>query len=222
MRVVWRQSGLTQSANDQEVPSGNMAAIGDSSNSAGEIVIKPQFERVESFSEGLASFCVGGKRDADGEVTTTDGAKWGFIDDSGRIVIPPQFASVQPFSDGLAAFWGEREKHFGLVNSAGQIVRTPEFSSVGAFVQGLALARRDAGSTFIRSSGEVAFELEGRSEYGFSEGLALICNSKCGFVDGTGKPIISYEFDDAASFSEGLAAVEREDLWGYINKSGRL
>ena len=33
-----------------------------------------------------------------------------------------------------------------------------------------------------------------------------------GFVDGAGKPAISYELDDAESFSEGLAAVRREDL----------
>jgi hypothetical protein len=77
----------------------------------------------------------------------------------------------------------------------------------------LALVHRDAGSTFIRPSGEVAFDLEGRSEGGFSEGLAEVCNNgKCGFVDGTGK----------LTFSEGLAAVEREDLWGYVDKSGRL
>ena len=83
---------------------------------------------------------------------------------------------------------------------------------------------RDAGLTFIRPSGEVAFDLEGRSEHGFSEGLAAeVCNNgKCGFVDGTGKLTISYKFDEAAAFSEGLAAVERGDSWGYIDKSGRL
>jgi hypothetical protein len=53
--------------------------------------------------------------------------------------------------------------------------------------------------------------------------LAEVCNNgKCGFVDGTGKLTVSYKFDEAEAFSEGLAAVERGDLWGYIDKSGRL
>ncbi len=32
----------------------------------GAVAVKPQFEWVKSFSEGLAAFCVGGQRDAEG------------------------------------------------------------------------------------------------------------------------------------------------------------
>ena len=55
----------------------------------GTIVINPQFDKAESFSEGLAAVRIGGKE--------------GFIDKTGHYVINPQFDSANSFSDGLAA-----------------------------------------------------------------------------------------------------------------------
>ena len=34
------------------------------------------------------------------------------------------------------------------------------------------------------------------------------------------KEIIPLQYDDAYSFSEGLAAVKKDELWGYIDKNG--
>ena len=69
----------------------------------------------------------------------------------------------------------------------------------------------------------------------FSEGLALVENrDRCGFVDTSGKLVISMEYCEAKPFSEGLAAVSLEDSqvylhgqydrekWGYIDKTGRM
>ena len=57
------------------------------------IVINPQFDWAEPFSEGLARVLIGG-------IGT---GKWGFIDKTGHYVINPQFDSAGSFSDGLAA-----------------------------------------------------------------------------------------------------------------------
>ena len=57
----------------------------------------------------------------------------------------------------------------------------------------------------------------------FSEGLAPVQNQKhlWGYIDKTGKEVISCRFDSAECFSEGLAAVKnQEGLWGYIDKMG--
>ena len=49
---------------------------------------------------------------------------------------------------------------------------------------------------------------------------------KWGYIDKSGKIVIEPQFDDASSFSEGLAAVCLGDYcplrgkWGYIDKSG--
>ena len=61
----------------------------------------------------------------------------------------------------------------------------------------------------------------------FSEGLAMIQGYNkdggagyFGFVDGTGKIQIPLEWDEAKPFSEGIAPVKRDGVWGYINKEG--
>ena len=47
-------------------------------------------------------------------------------------------------------------------------------------------------------------------------------DSKWGFIDKTGKLVISAQFDDVGPFSEGLAAVNQNGKWGYIDRSGEV
>ena len=74
----------------------------------------------------------------------------------------------------------------------------------------------------------------------FSEGLARVCREgKYGFVDKTGREVVSCQYDDAGDFCEGLARVEvhvpsddcADDDWidrilggknGYIDKTGTV
>ena len=52
-------------------------------------------------------------------------------------------------------------------------------------------------------------------------------NGKVGFIDKTGKVVISPQFDSAlteddVTFREDLAAVQIGDKWGYIDKKGKF
>lgn len=47
-------------------------------------------------------------------------------------------------------------------------------------------------------------------------------NGKWGFVNNDGKTVIEPKFDEAMSFSNGLAAVRSGDKWGFIDDSGEL
>jgi hypothetical protein len=60
----------------------------------GTIVIKPQFDKAQAFSEGLAAVML----------EQNFAQKWGFIDTTGKLVIPATY-SLKPgrFSEGLAA-----------------------------------------------------------------------------------------------------------------------
>lgn len=57
----------------------------------------------------------------------------------------------------------------------------------------------------------------------FSEGLAAVeIDKKWGYIDKSGKIVISATYKDAMKFSEGLAGVRTKEGWGFINKSGEL
>jgi hypothetical protein len=56
----------------------------------------------------------------------------------------------------------------------------------------------------------------------FSEGLARVrLNWKYGFIDPTGKEVISLKYDEADSFSKGLARVCLNGKFGFIDLTGK-
>jgi len=64
----------------------------------------------------------------------------------------------------------------------------------------------------------------------FSEGLAVVSagtshprsghNQRYGYIDMTGKVVISLQYDWAHDFREGVAAVSKGGKWGFIDKTG--
>ena len=54
------------------------------------------------------------------------------------------------------------------------------------------------------------------------DGLARVrLNNKWGFIDKTGKEVITLKYDNASDFSEGLATVSINNKWGFIDKTGK-
>ena len=52
--------------------------------------------------------------------------------------------------------------------------------------------------------------------------IAFKKNDKWGFVDTTGKVVVEAKFDNAKSFSNGLAAVCQGEKWGFADKDGTV
>ncbi len=66
------------------------------------------------------------------------------------------------------------------------------------------------------------YEKEDYNTGAFREGLAPFMTTKAvGFIDWTGKVVISPEYDTAWNFSEGFARVKKNDKMGYIDKTGK-
>lgn len=57
-----------------------------------------------------------------------------------------------------------------------------------------------------------------------SDGYIAVADSsgKWGFIDSAGELVIKYQYNDAWSFSNHLAAVKHVDTWGYISERGEL
>jgi bifunctional DNA-binding transcriptional regulator/antitoxin component of YhaV-PrlF toxin-antitoxin module len=175
----------------------------------GRLVIPPKhaFTRYESFREGLAKYTDRG---------------WGFIDRRGQVVIPAQYTETGNFSEGLAFVAGVERQRYGYINKTGELAIPYQFKYASDFHEGLALViLRDVQYAFINRTGKVV--LQSRSWQGvdhFSEGLAAVRLSitnnhvyrgyqelKYGFIDRSGRVVVSPQFDRAEKFSEGRALI---------------
>jgi hypothetical protein len=101
----------------------------------GKIVINPVYERVSSFSEGLAAVC-SGPGCYFGTQNTNKEKKWGFVDKTGKVVIVAQFADAGGFREGVAnvSVGGK----WGYIDENGKFVINPQYDSASPFENGLA------------------------------------------------------------------------------------
>jgi len=183
----------------------------------GKILIQPEWDAVGSeYLRGIIGF-------NEGLCAVRKDGKWGYIDAGGRVVIPSQFDSAGPFVEGLAGV--KLGSLNGYIDKTGSYAINPQFESAGAFHEGLAAVHADTGWGFINKEGVYVVKPDkGRNvpPDGFSGGLAVVCASKCGYVDHSGTFAIRPQFNSAATFSDGLAAVQINKNWGYINTAGKI
>jgi hypothetical protein len=175
-------------------------------NAAGKIVIAPQFEQADVFSDGLAIIRIGGRD--------------GYVGTDGRIVIPVQFARATRFSEGLAAVAHDRA--YGYIDRTGATVLAYQFDAAYPFHDGLARVRVDGNDGFIDRTGRfvVPPRYEGASD--FAGGLAPVkVGQRWGFIDTTGTPVVEPQFDAVQPFQQGRWHVMREGRWGAVDRAGR-
>ncbi len=199
-------------------------------NKKGEYVIKPQFDDVKEFSEGLARVKVDGK--------------WGYIDYKGKMVVKPNFVIAQAFSEGLAWVfidtvewkqWSDG-KHLcyarkaGLIDKTGEYVIKPQYDHAGKFRHGLAWVEIDGKYGFIDKMGNMVVEpqFDGIA-LKYENGFYIVCKHRYyGVVDTTGKIIFEPKSMIKPIFHEDYARISTgERRWvpsnyGYIDKTGKI
>jgi hypothetical protein len=184
----------------------------------GEWAIQPQYWRVQPFSEGLAAVTY--------RLKGYD-FKEAYIDKRGKAVIefPKGVAEAGPFSEGLAAIrtsgYASVGK-LGYVDRSGTVAIPYQFAEGGSFHEGLAavvldgqcyIEARDGGSRGTPPSVPAATSCGGVPSF-------ITKRCKEGFIDRTGK--VKFTFDSTRDFSEGLAAVEKDSNWGFIDPTGKF
>jgi hypothetical protein len=176
---------------------------------------KDRFGRIGRFSEGLVPARPYGVR------------LWGFMNSAGRFVIPPKIHAdnVRSFREGLAAI--EVDHKTGYINRSGRIVITPSFVDAGPFGGGFARVVVEGPCLYKTNDGPcsepvVLPDYEPPSFFNAQKAQSGIKACRFSFIDKTGKTITKQTFDDADAFSEGLAAVKVDKLWGYINQTGKV
>ncbi len=111
-------------------------------NKKGEYVIKPQFDEIGDFSDGLARVKVDGK--------------YGYVDYDGKMVVKPQFDIAEDFSEGLALViidTDEWHRKIYYIDKAGNYVSEAQFWA--RFCHGLARVMVDGKCGFIDKTGNM-------------------------------------------------------------------
>ncbi len=122
---------------------------------------------------------------------------WGYANQKGELVIAAQYAKCYKFSpEGLAAIYDQEEKQYHFINPKNERLAT------------------ETKSYKLRDG--MGFDVEG-----FMGGLALIrVGEKWGYMDVSGKLVISAKYDDANDFTDGHAAVKTGTTYFIIDKKG--
>ncbi len=179
-------------------------------------------------------------RPSEGLIAVKVQDKWGFMDLRGKMVIEPQFERdfneyhedryEGLFRGGLA--FAKQNGKFGYIDQTGKFVIAPQFDKADHFAGGLARVSVNGKWGLINRRGEFVaaprFQMIGEFVEDFA--VASIDGSMFGYLDRTGKLVITPQFNEADNFSEGLACVKkavqvgRETtwLWGYIDTSGKF
>jgi hypothetical protein len=159
----------------------------------------------------------------EGLVQIAKNGKIGFIDKSGNEVIPCQFDNAFDFSEGLAIIcMGEK---YGYIDTKGNVVIPCEYEYAYDFAEGLAPVKKDGKNVIINKSGEVVFTIVNDIFPRFCDGLARISkndgsNILSGFINTKGNEVIPCVYSCWNDFSEGLVAVSKDGINGYVDKNG--
>ena len=164
------------------------------------------------FSEGLVPAC------CDGE--------YGFYNDLGEMQFGG-FEAAGAFQDGLAPV--KKDGQWVLVDTAGD-VKSQAFEEIvldsqGNYLSGERFLAKSEGKYGIYNKEQelvCTLDCTDVDVYTQDKLIAVCKDDKWGFVNAEGKMVLEPTYEQAKSFSYGLAAVCVDGKWGFIDPSGTL
>lgn len=153
--------------------------------------------------------------------------KTGFRDLDGNIAIKAIYDSAEMFSEGHSAV--EINGIWGLIDEKGNYVIPLKYESLGDLNNGLISFRKEDKIGFMDINEKVIIQPELYWADEFSEGLCAVSTDynsdkprKYGYIDVTGKLVVPYKFDHATKFENGRGIIQLNNLWGAIDKTGKI
>lgn len=112
------------------------------------------------------------------------------------------------------------------LNPATEFVFTDvaENSRGQVFENGCAAVADESGWYLADEKGKPCFDARFSQAKGVEGGLLAVAdeNGKWGFADGKGELVLDFQYEEAYSFSDSLAAVRYGGKWGYMNRYGQF
>jgi len=136
------------------------------------------------------------------------GNKWGLVNKNGKEIISPKYEGVCPFVGGFSAVMvGEK---WGIIDKSGKEIIPIKYDGIGVY--------RIIRKVIYPPKDVPCDDLEDLVREGL---IAIKVGDKYGFVDKSGKFVISPKYDDVMPFVGGIAAVKRDEKWGFVDKTGK-
>ncbi|MBZ0198849.1 MAG: WG repeat-containing protein [Ignavibacteriaceae bacterium] len=195
-------------------------------NNKGKILIKPEYEEAEAFSEGLAAVKA---------VLGTGERKWGYIDKNGKKVIDFIYTNKPGnFAEGKAQVTDKDDKT-GFIDKNGDVVIETKYAWCSSFKNGMAYVEIPFKETLlIDTTGaqlqkfnikgfHIRYDVGDSANYVYSTGGSY----RWGLITYDGKITLPYQsFEYIGPFSDGLAQarafVNKKRVHGFINKEGNF
>ncbi|MBN8865102.1 MAG: WG repeat-containing protein [Sphingobacteriales bacterium] len=175
----------------------------------GKLVIPLKYDGADNFSGDIAQVEINGK--------------WGLLDKSGKEITPVKYNYIGKYADGLYRISAGKGKDakWGFIDKTGKEVIPVIYKEARDFDQGVAIVALKDSYFLIDQSGN-----KKSAEYGyisdFSDDMARVLSGlHYGYIDKTGKEIISALYTSAENFKDGRAKVASDEAEFYVDKTGR-
>lgn len=184
----------------------------------GKLLFKPiKLADIQGFSEGYFTVA---------KVIYKD-TVWGFLSMDGRFGVPPSSKWVGLFKNGYALYanWypGTGDlKYFGYVRTDGSIVCPPKYLEATEFSDGLAFVMNFDERGYIDTTCQIVRKFSQGFGEAFYDNLAVVQDSagNFGYINRDYQIKVKLDFDEAYNFSEGIARVNKNGLFGFIDTTG--
>jgi len=176
----------------------------------GSFVVEPLWDQVQPFSESRAAVCLG--------------EKWAYIDEEGNFITDYIYRDCGSFHNGRAKV--RERSYFGYIDLDGDLACSAQWTQAGDFGNDMAFVTLSkdgkSKSYVIDKVGTPIVTLDGGMEGSrYSEKFAAVRRgSEYSFWNIYRTNAFKLTFENARNFSTGLAAVQLQGQWGYINTRG--
>lgn len=150
------------------------------------------------------------------------GEKWGYTDRNRRLVLPLRYDEAGPFVDELA--WVRVAGLYGYIDGSGYAVTPTHFTKASNFTRGRATVELNGETFDIDVAGKrlpVSETPAPEVEY-LSLGDIVRKAGKLGFRFTVGSTTVPPIYDEILEDYRGLLFVRQGQLWGAINRKGKL
>ncbi len=176
-------------------------------NETGKEMIKPVYEDVNFFSEGLAAVMKNGK--------------YGYINKQGKTVIDFIYDDAEPFKNNTAVV--AKDDLYGLINRNGDELIPFRYDELSEPADEICMAVINEKSGYVNLSGKRITEFEFDYASDFINGFAIVAiDGLYGTISNKGSISIEPKYDDLTFFTDKTLKAKQNNKYGLIDFAGGI